>query len=127
MSNEENELERAERLNPVESADDQATNEAKSFGELREKHQHVQFWIAFLLAVSVCINLYTIFFYWATHKELNQNWHVGLMLVVPATTILLMLVQILKYRHTKEKDEEHPQIFPLIKQLLEEVKSWLNK
>lgn len=94
-----------------------STKEARNFGELREKHQHFQFWIIFIFAIAMSAILYTAFLLWAGKPQAAQHWHIGLMLVLPATTILLALVQVL--RHKGNKKEEDAVMFAQAKEIVD--------
>lgn len=103
-----------------------AEREADVFGELREKHRHWQFWAIFVLALLVCIFFYGLFAWWVICR--SNNWHVGLMLIIPPTTILLTLVQVLRHKKDKEKDTDIPpysvqQLADAIKQIVQAIKS----
>lgn len=96
-----------------------AQEEAESFGEVRERHSHWQFWAVFAYAIFISLQLYMIFLYWATHREYHGNWHVGLMLIIPATAILLTLI--LSLRHKRE-NFELSDFAPQLKHFAETIK-----
>ena len=103
-----------------------AEREADTFGEKREKHRHWQFWVIFVFALLVCTLFYIVFGWWVVCRA--NNWHIGLMLVIPPTTILLTLVQVLRHKKDKEKDSEASlysvqQLVDAIKQIVRTIKS----
>lgn len=103
-----------------------AEREADIFGELQEKHRHYQFWAVFTLAFLVCLGLYMLFGWWVICN--SDNWHIGLMLVIPPTTILLTLVQVLRHKKDKTADNDPPpysvqQLADMIKQIVQAIKS----
>lgn len=114
-------LERAESTPVAEpSIEIKAEEEALSFGEVREKESIWQFKVLFNFSIFISLQLYLIFFYWATHEEFSKNWHTGLMLIIPATTVLLALI--LSLRHNKSKRDETDTFIPQLKQTIEIIK-----
>lgn len=130
--------------------DSNAIKEKDVFEQTREVHRKWMFLSVFLLAIIVCVVFYVIFFEWIscnslriwfsciweyscstsmnlkTCNNINDNWHIGLMLVIPPTTILLTLVQIL--RHKNSKDNEPPpysvqQLTDMIRQIVQAIRS----
>lgn len=103
-----------------------AEREADTFGEKWEKHRRWQFWIIFVAALLACTLFYSLFGWWVVCRA--NDWHIGLMLVIPPTTILLTLVQVLRHKKDKEKDSEVSsysvqQLADAIKQIVQAIKS----
>lgn len=69
--------------------------------------------------------LFYIAFMWQIFYLREDDWHISLMLVIPPTTILLVLITSLKYKDNKTEDISA--LFPQIKQLLETIKDILFK
>jgi hypothetical protein len=101
----EEKLERAEKTRVAEpNIEPKAEKEADSFGELREKDRRKQFWYVFVLAFFVCIILYVIFICDLLFGRTPLTWQMELMLVLPATTILLALITALRYKGNKDNE-----------------------
>ena len=117
----EEKLERAEKT-PVAppNIEPKAEKEALSFGELREKESIWQFKVLFYFSIFISLQLYLIFFYLATHEEFSKNWHTGLILIIPATTVLLALI--LSLRQNRSKRDETDTFIPQFKQAIEIIK-----
>lgn len=85
----------------------------------RERDRRILFRAAVIFAIAVCTALFTLFACWVLNKPENASWHIGLMLVLPPTTILLTLIGVLRYKVPKDDD---PLVLPpQLKQLAEQL------
>lgn len=76
------------------------------FGRRRENDRRIFFCASIIIALTVCTAFYISFLRW-TSSENTQNWHIGLMLLLPPTTIILTLIPLLRYKAPNQyKNEE---------------------
>lgn len=101
--------------------DQAAQSEAEIFDEERRR----QFWWVFALAIVADVALFATFIRWVLCD--SSNWHIGLMLILPATSILLALLQILKsHHHNKQESKLEINISHLV-EALESILGSLKK
>ena len=105
------ELERAEAadVTPPPNTDATAENERRQFEEPWEKDRRKQFQGIYHAAVAIVLFFYTGFFWWVFYLG-GRDWHIGLMLVLPPTTIILTLMPILRHKNTIHEELLIPQI-----------------
>lgn len=85
----------------------------------RERDRRILFRTAVIFAFAVCTALFTLFACWVLNKPENASWHIGLMLVLPPTSILLTLIGVLRYK--VPKDDDPLVLLSQIKQLAEQL------
>lgn len=96
----------------------------------RENSRRQLFEKAINYSLRIVVGLYVVFailvLVWTFCKEDEFDWHIALILVLPATTILLSIVHVLKYKDPNDKLDESIFI-PYIKEVVELLKLILSK
>lgn len=97
----------------------------------RENSRRQLFEKAINCSLWIVVGLYVVFailvLVWTfCKKEDKFDWHIALILVLPATTILLSIVHVLKYKDPNDKLDESIFI-PYIKEVVELLKLILSK
>lgn len=96
----------------------------------RENSRRQLFEKAINYSLRIVVGLYVVFailvLVWTFCKEDKFDWHIALILVLPATTILLSIVHVLKYKDPNDKLDESIFI-PYIKEVVELLKLILSK
>lgn len=85
----------------------------------RERDRRILFRAAVIFAIAVCTALFSLFACWVFNKPENAGWHIGLVLVLPPTSILLTLIGVLRYK--APKDDDPVMLPPQLKQLAEQL------
>ena len=99
----------------AELIDEAAGRENDEFGRRRENDRRNFFCASILIALLVCTVFYISFLFWV-FSENTQNWHIGLMLLLPPTTIILTLIPLLRYKAPNQYGNEEA-LNPLIEQV----------
>lgn len=90
----------------------------------RENSRRQLFEYAIYVALGSIIVLYGLFICFVVfcyRSNSTTDWHIALMIVLPATTILLSIVHALKYKDPNDKPDEGISI-PQVKELVETLK-----
>lgn len=104
----------------AEEIDEGAENEKDEFAKNREEDRRKYFSASISVALATCVVFYVALLVWIFSGN-TENWHVGLMLLLPPTTLLLTLIPVLKYKAPNKYGAEEA-LTPLTEQVKRIVK-----